>query len=76
MLQKNVLLKNSIETLKLFQKEMHDSLDSSKQAELEKVIQNLEQCHDISKSELRQILGEVLLWLPAIRKLIAMLLGE
>lgn len=75
-MKKTKLLENSIETLKLLQKEMHDSLDSSKQAELEKVIQNLEQCHDISKSELRQILGEVLLWLPAIRKLIAMLLGE
>lgn len=70
------LLKNSIETLKLLQVEMHDSLDSSKQAKLSKIIQDLEQCHEISKLELRQVLGEILLWLPAIKNLIAMWFSE
>ena len=55
---------------------MHDSLDSSKQAELAKVIQDLEQCHEISKSELMKILGEILFWLPVIKKLITMLSDE
>lgn len=75
-MKEKILLKNSIATLKLLQEEMHDSLDSSKQAELAKVIQDLEQCHEISKSELRQILGEILFWLPVIKKLVAMLFSE
>ncbi len=76
MMKEKILLKNSIATLKLLQEEMRDSLDSSKQAELAKVIQDLEQCREISKSELRQILGEILFWLPVIKKLIAMWLSE
>lgn len=75
-MKQKTLLKHSIATLKLLQEEMRDSLDSSKQAELAKVIHDLEQCHEISKSELRQILGEILFWLPVIKKLFAMWLSE
>ena len=41
----NILLKDSIDTLKQLKMEMHDVMDSSAQAKLEQVIQDLEQ-HD------------------------------
>lgn len=54
---KNFLLKNSIDTLKQLKMEMHDVMDSSTQAKLEQVIQDLERHDDLTKSELLQILA-------------------
>lgn len=66
---KSILLKNSIDALKQLKMEMHDVMDSSTQAKLEQVIQDLEQHDNLTKSELLQILGNVLHWLPVVSKL-------
>ena len=71
---KNFLLKNSIDTLKQLKMEMHDVMDSSTQAKLEQVIQDLERHDDLTKSELLQILGAVLHWLPIIKEMFDKLL--
>ena len=71
---KNFLLKNSIDTLKQLKMEMHDGMDSSTQAKLEQVIQDLERHDDLTKSELLQILGAVLHWLPLIKEMFDKLL--
>jgi hypothetical protein len=71
---KNFLLKNSIDTLKQLKMEMHDVMDSSTQAKLEQVIQDLERHDDLTKSELLQILGAVLHWLPLIKEMFDKLL--
>lgn len=71
---KNFLLKNSIDTLKQLKMEMHDVMDSGTQAKLEQVIQNLERHDDLTKSELLQILGAVLHWLPLIKEMFDKLL--
>lgn len=68
-----VLLKNAIDTLKQLKMEMHDDMDSSTQAKLDQVIQDLEQHDDLTKSKLLQILGEVLEWLPVIRCMMQLL---
>ena len=68
------LLKESIDALKQLKVEMHDVMDSSKQAELEQVIQDLERHDDLTKSELLQILGAVLHWLPLIKEMFDKLL--
>ncbi|WP_424045986.1 hypothetical protein [Neisseria sicca] len=67
----NILLKDSIDTLKQLKMEMHDVMDSSAQAKLEQVIQDLEQHDNLTKLELLQILGKVLDWLPIVSKLLA-----
>lgn len=54
-----ILLKNTIDTLKQLKMEMHDGMDSSTQAKLDQVIQDLEQHNDLTKSKLLQILGEI-----------------
>jgi len=47
-----ILLKNTIDTLKQLKMEMHDVMDSSTQAKLDQVIQDLEQHNDLTKSKL------------------------
>ena len=54
--------------------EMHDVMDSGTQAKLEQVIQDLERHDDLTKSELLQILGAVLHWLPLIKEMFDKLL--
>ena len=71
---KNFLLKNSIDTLKQLKMEMHDVMDSSTKAKLEQVIQDLERHDDLTKSDLLQILGAVLHWLPLIKEMFDKLL--
>lgn len=71
-----ILLKNTIDTLKQLKMEMHDDMDSSTQAKLDQVIQDLEQHNDLTKSKLLQILGEVLAWLPVVRCIIMQLLDK
>ena len=71
---KNFLLKNSIDTLKQLKMEMHDVMDSSTKAKLEQVIQDLERHDDLPQSELLQILGAVLHWLPLIKEMFDKLL--
>ena len=71
---KNFLLKNSIDTLKQLKMDMHDVMDSSTKAKLEQVIQDLERHDDLTKSELLQILGAVLHWLPLIKEMFDKLL--
>ena len=68
-----ILLKNTIDTLKQLKMEMHDVMDSSTQAKLDQVIQDLEQYNDLTKSKLLQILGEILEWLPVIRGIMQLL---
>ena len=68
-----ILLKNTIYTLKQLKMEMHDDMDSSTQAKLDQVIQDLEQHNDLTKSKLLQILGEILEWLPVIRSIMQLL---
>ena len=68
-----ILLKNTIDTLKQLKMEMHDVMDSSTQAKLAQVIQDLEQHNDLTKSKLLQILGEILEWLPVIRGIMQLL---
>ena len=68
-----ILLKNTIYTLKQLKMEMHDDMDSSTQAKLDQVIQDLEQHNDLTKSKLLQILGEILEWLPVIRGIMQLL---
>ena len=43
-----ILLKNTIDTLKQLKMEMHDVMDSSTQAKLDQVIQDLEQHNDLT----------------------------
>ncbi|MDK4536579.1 hypothetical protein [Kingella kingae] len=62
-----ILLKNAIETLEQLKMEMYDDMDSSTQAKLDQVIQDLKQHDDLTKSKLLQILGELFQWLPIIR---------
>ena len=69
-----ILLKNTIDTLKQLKMEMHDVMDSSTKAKLEQVIQDLERHDDLTKSELLQILGAVLHWLPLIKEMFDKLL--
>ena len=70
-----ILLKNTIDTLKQLKMEMHDDMDSSTQAKLDQIIQDLEQHHHnaLTKSKLLQILGEILECLPVIRSIMQLL---
>ncbi|EKO3674030.1 hypothetical protein M3923_002719 [Vibrio metschnikovii] len=68
------LLKNSIESLKMIQSEMHDDMDSSKRAELDKVISDLEKCGtEKSPTQLLEILGKCLALVPAVERLLKVL---
>ncbi|SHE98626.1 hypothetical protein [Vibrio gazogenes] len=67
------LLKNSIESLKLMREEMHDVMDSSKRAKLDKIISDLEQ-HGTEKScsQLLEIIGAAIKLIPAVEALLRM----
>lgn len=68
------LLKESIESLKMIQLEMHDDMDSSKRAELEKIILKLEKYgHKKSPTQLLELLGKCLAIVPAVEKLLKIL---
>ena len=68
------LLKKSVESLKMIQAEMHDVMDSSRRAELEEVIADLEQCGtNKSPTQILEILGKCLALVPAVEKLIRLL---
>lgn len=65
------LLKKSIESLKMFQSEMHDDMDSSKHAELEQIILELENYgHKKSPTQLLEILGKCISLAPAVERLL------
>lgn len=55
------LLKQAIEDLKQLQLELHDTLDSGKKAELEKIIQELEKCQNPKNDDILKVIGEVLI---------------
>ena len=68
------LLKESIESLKLIQSEMHDVMDSSKRAELDKIIADLERCGDKkTRTQLLELLGKCLALVPAVERLLKVL---
>jgi hypothetical protein len=68
------LLKKSIESLKLIQLEMHDDMDSSKRAELDKIISDLEKCGDkISPAQILELLGKCVVLIPAVERLLKVL---
>ncbi len=67
------LLRNSIESLKMMREEMHDVMDSSKRAELDKIISDLER-HGTKKSrtQLLEIFGAAIKLIPAVEALLRM----
>jgi hypothetical protein len=68
------LLKNSIESLKLMRQEMHDVMDSSKRAELDQIISDLEQYGtEKSRTQLLDIFGAAIKLIPAVEALLRML---
>jgi hypothetical protein len=68
------LLEKSIESLKMIQLEMHDDMDSSKRAELEQIIKNLENYgHKKSPTELLELLGKCVAIIPAVDRLLKIL---
>ena len=70
------LLEESIDALKQLKVEMHDVMDSSKQAELDEIIQRLEKYDEYTSSDLLQIFGRVLRWLPLIGEVIDKFLSD
>lgn len=67
------LLKNSIESLKLMREEMHDVMDSSKRAELDQIISDLEQHGtEKSRSQLLEAFGAAIKLIPAVEALLRM----
>lgn len=65
------LLENSIASLKAIRLEMHDVMDSSKLAELDKIILDLEKCGDRkSSSQLLELLGKSIVLIPAVERLL------
>ena len=70
------LLKESMDALKQLKVEMHDVMDSSKQAELDEIIQRLEKYDEYTSSDLLQIFGRVLRWLPLIGEIIDKFLSD
>ncbi|MCL1039531.1 hypothetical protein L2750_20705 [Shewanella submarina] len=68
------LLKNSIESLKMIRAEMHDVMDSSKQAELDKVIADLELCgEEQTQAQLLELLGKFVKYIPAVDRILQVL---
>ncbi len=68
------LLEKSIESLKMIRSEMHDDMDSSEQAKLDKVIADLEEYGaEMSPNQLLNVLGKCLLLVPAVEKLLTAL---
>ena len=70
-----ILLKNSIETLKKFRDEIHDEIDSSKRAELDLIIKNLECCEPkkITAHQIIELFGKAIRFLPALEKILDVL---
>lgn len=69
------LLKSSIESLKMIQSELHDDIDSSERIELGRIIKELESCNtNITPRQLLIVLGKVISWIPAVERLIKILL--
>lgn len=65
------LLEKSIESLKMIRLEMHDVMDSSKRAELDKIILDLEKCGDRkSHIQLLELLGKCIALVPAVERLL------
>lgn len=65
------LLKDSIGLLKRIRQELHDDIDSSKRRELDKAIEELESNDDkLSPSQLLRIIGKVVVWIPAIERVL------
>jgi hypothetical protein len=65
------LLKDSIGLLKKIRQELHDDIDSSKRRELDKAIEELESNDDkLSPSQLLRIIGKVVIWIPAIERVL------
>lgn len=68
------LLKESIESLKSIQLEMHDVMDSGKRAELDKIILDLEKYgNNKSPTQLLEILGKCIVLIPAVERLLKVL---
>ena len=68
------LLEKSIDSLKAIRSEMHDVMDSSKRAELNKIISELEKCGDKkSSTQILELFGKCLALLPAVEKLLKIL---
>ena len=65
------LLKDSVGLLKKIQQELHDDIDSSKRRELDKVIKELEiNGNRLSRPDILKEIGKVLIWIPAIERII------
>jgi hypothetical protein len=67
------LLEKSIETLKMIRLDTHDDMDSSKRAELDKVIWDLEKYGaEKTPTQLLDVLGSCIRLIPAIDKVLNM----
>lgn len=65
------LLKDSVGLLKKIRQELHDDIDSSKRSELDRVIKELESNgRKLSRSDLLKVIGRVMIWVPAIERVI------
>lgn len=53
------LLKQTIDSLKQLQLELHDTLDNGKKAKLEKIIQDLEKCQNSKNDDILKEIGNV-----------------
>lgn len=74
MIKDQIILKNSIKTLKMFLVEMHDAIDSSKRKELEEVIKQLENYQkDYTPAQLMDILSKWVGLIPVVIQIIEFL---
>ena len=74
MIRDQIILKNSIKTLKMFLVEMHDAIDSSKRKELEEVIKQLENYQeDYTPAQLMDILSKWVGLIPVVIQMIEFL---
>ncbi|OCG06017.1 hypothetical protein [Gilliamella apis] len=74
MIKDQIILKNSIKTLKMFLVEMHDAIDSSKRKELEEVIKQLENYQeDYTPAQLMDILSKWVGLIPVVIQMIEFL---
>ena len=70
-MKNNTLLNNSIEVLKKIRLELHDDIDSSKRRQLDEAIRNLEDNgSELTKSQVLNVLGKVVNFLPTILKIL------
>ena len=74
MIKDQIILKNSIKTLKMFLVEMHDAIESSKRKELEEVIKQLENYQkDYTPAQLMDILSKWVGLIPVVIQVIEFL---